>query len=167
MRSLPVLFAAAIVAAAAVAAPSSSIDVLRTAAPQLPRIKRATRVPILLPARLQLAGLPRRVYAEGGTQRGGWFLVFTSSRPCGANACFVASFEALRGGRLPLPPNVRLRSGTRAAYKPVTCGGSCSPASIWFVHGGVLYSWQVANPPRNARVTLVAAANDAIAAGRR
>ena len=168
MRRLVVVLAAAAIAPATLPAASPpSIDVLRTVRTQLPAIKRKTRVPILLPARLRLAALPRRVYAVGGTQRRGWFVVLTSSRPCGANACFVASFDGVRGGPLPRPANVRLRDGASGTYKPVTCGGSCSPASIWFVHAGVLHSWQVKDPPRDARATLVAMANDAIAAGPR
>jgi hypothetical protein len=55
----------------------------------------------------------------------------------------------------------------RGFYLPIGCGASCSPASLWFVRGDVLYSWQIKDPPRETRNALVRMANDAIRAGPR
>jgi hypothetical protein len=62
-----------------------------------------------------------------------------------------------------LLPNVLPLGGTY----PFSCGASCSPASFWFVHGGVLYSWQVKDLPKGERAILIRMANEAIAAGPR
>ena len=123
---------------------------------------------MLLPRALPLAGRAPRLYAEGGGDRRGWVLTLAGAPRCGsANACFVASFEGRAGGKLPGTSNVRLAGGDRGLYIPIGCGASCSPASLWFVHDGVLYSWQVKDPPRAARATLLRLANEAIAAGPR
>jgi len=157
-------------AATALGAPASAgtIDLLKAFRAELPMVRRATRVPILLPHSLLLAGPAPRLFASGGAQRGGWVLTLAGDPRCGgANACFVASFEAQRGKGLPGRSNVRLTGGVRGLYQPIGCGASCSPASLWFVRGGVLYSWQVKDPPRTARSALVRMANEAIRAGPR
>jgi len=172
MRRSALVLAVALIASATspvAAAPAASIDLLKASRVELPEIKRATRVPVLLPRSLLLAGSPAgRVYASGGVQRGGWVLTLAGAPGCAsANACYLASFEARRGGGLPGRSNVRLAKGVRGFYLPIGCGASCSPASLWFVHGGVLNSWQVKHPPRKARAALVRMANEAIRAGPR
>jgi hypothetical protein len=147
----------------------TSIDLLKTFHRQLPKIHRATSVPVLLPARLPLAGNERfRVYATGGATRRAWDLELASAPRCGgANACFVASFDGQRSGHLPARPNLRLSTGERAFFHPISCGASCSPASLWFVHGGVLYTWQLKEPPKHARAAMARLAAAAIRAGPR
>ena len=123
---------------------------------------------MLLPRALPFGGRAPKLYADGGGDRRGWVLLLAGAPRCGgANACFVASFEARAGGKLPGTANARLASGDRALYIPIGCGASCSPASLFFVHGGVLYSWQVKDPPRAARTALLRLADEAIAAGPR
>lgn len=164
--TLVIAFAGAV--AAVDARTAASIDLLAAARPTLPAIKRATRVPVLLPGRLLLGGPLRRVYVSGGGTPAGWVLTLGAVPRCGgATACFVASFSADRGKRLPGRSNVRLRGGVRALYQPISCGASCSPASLWFVRGSVLYSWQAKDPPRPVRTSLVRMANAALAAGPR
>jgi hypothetical protein len=162
----------AVAAAEAQASAAGSIDLLETFKTQIANIRRATNLPILLPRSLIVAGTPpRRVFAAGGPDRGGWVLTLAGAPRCGgANACFIASFDARRGKHLPEPANVRLVGGTPGFYLPIGCGASCSPASLWFVRGGVLYSWQVKDPPagaRAARAALIEMANEAIRAGPR
>jgi len=168
---LPLLLAALLGPASAGATPTGTaggVDLLKVFRKELPRVKRATRVPILLPDRLLLAGEAPKLYADGGAQRGGWVLVLAGAPRCGsANACFVASFEAKRGGRLPERANLRLAGGVPAFFLPIRCGASCRPASLWFVHGGVLYSWQVKDAPRAVRTALARMAGEAIRAGPR
>ena len=171
LRASSLLAAAAVAAiavAAAAAGPSASVDLLKAFRQELPKVKRASTVPVLLPRSLRVSTTYRRVFATGGVERGGWVLSLAADPRCGgANACFIASFEGRRGGSLPDRPNVRLRDGTRAVYRPISCGASCAPASLWFVRGGVLYGWQVKSPPRSARAALVAMANEALLAGPR
>ncbi len=146
---------------------SPSINLLAAFRERLPSA-RSSRVTVLLPRTLTLADRTPRVYAGGGKAAGGWVLVLAAAPRCGgATACFIASFQAERGKSLPERAKVKLADGTPAAYHPVGCGASCSPASLWFRRGGILYSWQVKDLPRNPRAVLVALANEAIAAGGR
>ena len=166
--ALVVACALALGAAPAGARPAASIDLLKTFRAELPKITRATRVPVLLPRALELGGAPRRVFADGGASSSGWVLTLAADPKCGgATACFIASFEAQRGNRLPDRANVRLAGGARGFYLPIRCGASCAPASLWFVHAGIIYSWQVKDPPRPARAALIRMANEAIRAGPR
>lgn len=131
-------------------------------------MKKATQVAVLLPTYLELGGGARKLYASGAGRRTSWVLSLGAVPRCGgATACFVASFAGDRGQRLPGRSNVRLSGGVRGLYQPISCGASCSPASLWFVYRGVLYSWQVKDPPRRVRAALVRMANAAIRAGSR
>jgi hypothetical protein len=176
-RTSPLRLACALVVVAALAAPAAgalsttragTIDLLEAFGYELPKVKRTTRVPVLLPRALRLAGPAPKVYASSGADRRGWVLTLAGVPRCGgASACFIASFEGQRGKPLPERANVRLAAGARGFYLPIGCGASCSPASLWFVHDGALYSWQVKDPLRNARAALVRMANEAIRAGPR
>ena len=70
-------------------------------------------------------------------------------------------------GRLPGRSNLKLAGGQAAYYKGITCGASCSPATLWFLNKGVLYTWQHKDPPTNAKSVLAGLAAQAIAAGPR
>ena len=168
MRALAVAAAVAVsFSAAALAAPARNVDLLKAFGAQLPKVKRTTTVPVLLPRLLPLGGT-YRVYATGGATRGYWALSLAGAPNCaGANACFVASFEGRRGARLPGKANLRLTGGDPAIYHAFSCGASCSPTSFWFTHDGVLYSWQVKDLPKAPKATLARLAAEAIEAGPR
>ncbi len=153
--------------ATAVAGAARDVDLLRAFHAQLQKVERTTTVPVLLPPRLPLLG-SYRLYASGSASRNAYDLELAGAPRCGgANACFVAAFQGQRGGKLPGRPNARLAGGDPALYHPVTCGASCAPSSLWFVHGGVLYSWQVKDLRTPAKAILTRLANQAIAAGPR
>jgi hypothetical protein len=147
----------------------TSIDLLKAFHTRLPKIHRATGVPVLLPRTMPLGSREHfHVYATGGATRKGWDHGLAAAPRCGgANACFVASFVAHRGGKLPRRSNLRLSTGDKAVFQAISCGGSCSPASLWFLHGGVLYEWQFKDPPRNTRAVMARLAAAAIRAGPR
>jgi hypothetical protein len=154
-------------AAAATPPPTRKIDLLKTFAPRLVKVKEATTVPVLLPRTLPLGGT-YRLYTSASASRGSYLLSLEAAPNCrGANACFVATFEGKRGDRLPRRPNVRLAQGDPALFHLFSCGGSCSPTSFWFTHDGVLYSWQVKDLPKGERANLIRMANEAITAGPR
>jgi len=143
------------------------VDLLRVFHAQLPRVKRTTTVAVLLPRRLPLLG-SYKLYPSGSATRSSYDLELAGAPRCGgANACFVAAFQAQRGGKLPGRSNARLAGGDPALFHPVTCGASCSPSSLWFTHRGVLYSWQAKDLRTPAKTVLVRMANEAIAAGPR
>jgi hypothetical protein len=171
MRRLVLLLAlGALVSTTALAAkppPTRNVDLLKTFGPRLTKVQHTTTVPVLLPHVLPLGGT-YRLYASGSASRHSYLLALEAAPNCrGANACFVATFQGKRGGRLPGKANVRLATGDPAFFHPFSCGASCSPTSFWFTHDGVLYSWQVKDLPKGERAILIRMANAAIAAGPR
>ena len=155
-------------ASAAAGTSANSVNVLKVFRTQIASIKRHSKVPVILPATLPFAGKVPKVYAAGGGTAKAWSLELDGAPHCGgADACFLASFEAVRGGKLPGKSNLKLAGGQLAFYKGVTCGASCSPASLWFLYRGVLYSWQHKDAPKNTRSVLARLAAQAIAAGPR
>jgi hypothetical protein len=129
-----------------------------------------TPLAILIPSRLAL-DFDGRVFASGGGGSTAYDLSLAGARNCGgANACFLASFEAQRGGKPGFKRRVALRGGRTGHFKPLTCGGSCSPPLIQWVQRGNLYTIRAKVPDSTdagQRRRLVAAANSAIAAGPR
>ena len=121
-------------------------------------------VPVLLPSRINLdyAG---RTYAGGGGGNDRYAL-FLDARPrCGGNACFLASFTGEEGKPLGFKTNVTLARGIRGAYKPLTCGASCSPPAIMWIQRGVRYEIQA--KALGGRRAFIRMANSAIRAGAR
>src|SRR5215210_3669226 len=116
-------------------------------------------VPVLLPSRINL-DYSGRTYAGGG---GGndQYALFLDARPrCGGNACFLASFTGEEGKPLGFKVNGRLAGGRRGAYKPLSCGASCSPPSIIWIQRGVRYEIQA--KALGGRKAFVRMANSAI-----
>jgi hypothetical protein len=166
-RTAAVLILAAATATAAAAASTRNVDLLKAFAGRLPKVKAATTVPILLPRTMPLGGT-YRLYSAATATRAAYELSLEAAPNCrGANACFVATFGGTRAAKLPGKANVRLAGGDPAIYRMFSCGGSCSPSSFWFTHGGALYSWQVKDLPKGERAILIRMANEAVAAGPR
>src|SRR4051812_7863707 len=125
---------AAVLAAPAFAAGPYNVDVLKVFGAKIARTHAQTKVPILLPARLPLLD-PLKAYTTAGGNRTSYALEIDAAPGChGANACFVATFEGQRGGKLPQKANARLAGGDPASFHGFSCGGSCSPDSFWFTH---------------------------------
>jgi hypothetical protein len=144
-----------------------TVDPAKVFAKQIQVLHRTTTVPILLPSSIPPART-QRLYPSGSAGPRSWGLSLATRPRCGgATACFFASFGARRGRTLPRPANLALANGVRAHFKPITCGGSCSPATLWFVHRGVLHDWQLTEPPAGGRRAIARLASTAIAAGPR
>jgi hypothetical protein len=159
---------AALLAVPAFASSTDSANVIDAFGKQIPAVDRNTTVPVLLPSKLPFAGKVPKLYPSGSGTWNAFTLELAGARDCGsANACFLASFEGRRGGRLPGKSNFRLAGGQAAFYKGITCGASCSPATLWFLYRGVLYTWQHKDPPKNTEAVLARLAEQAIAAGPR
>lgn len=136
-----------------------------TAAPTVKKIKRKTSVAVLVPTRINLDFDGRPLYASGSATRDGYSLELSGALPCGANACFLAGITADRGGPLGGGIAVALGGGVSGRYRPLSCGGSCSPPSIAFRRAGVRYEIQAKVP--HGKADLVAAARSALARGPR
>jgi hypothetical protein len=145
------------------------------------QIKPQTGVPILLPSALPSTVQRQRIYASGAATVDGYQITLTSRPQCGANSCFIGSFEAQRGGEMMRADKaaqdpdkfIRLVNAIEAYYKPLTCGGSCSPPVIEWVSDGVLYrtqfdvQWRTRLIANEVEKHMVAMANSAIKAGAR
>jgi hypothetical protein len=165
--ALTLILAGSLTAPAVAATPPRTVNLLQTFGGRLTHVKQVTTLPILLPRTMPLGGT-YRLYASGNATRHSYALSLAAAPNCrGANACFVAQFDGERSGKLPGKPNVKLAAGDPALYHPVGCGASCSPASFWFTHAGVLYSTQVKDLPKGDRAILIRMANQAIGAGPR
>jgi hypothetical protein len=92
------------------------------------------------------------------------------------NAGFAALFAAnathnYDPRELPGVHEVKLARGIRGYFRPVSCGGSCAPANLWWEQAGVLYQIQLelgsTLPENDQEKTMTAVANSAILAGPR
>jgi hypothetical protein len=163
----PITLALAALLIGAAAAQARVVDVPATAGKQLSRVAAKTKLPVLLPDSIDLdidASTP--VYSTGYGTRRSWGFTFAGARPCGANACFLASFTGRRAKRLGWRVNVHLVQGIPAHFKPLQCGGSCSPPMITWLLNGRRYEIQ-AKTISGSRKEFVAMANAALAAGGR
>ena len=139
--------------------------------PHLAKLRRAG-VAVLLPADLPASVREDRLFVEGFTSESGYDLTLALAPDCGgANACTLGSFSAEQGGTLVEEfERVELAGGVRGAYKPLTCGASCSPAMIEWITDGVLYTIQLKirdGGDAGTKRTLIALANSSINAGPR
>jgi hypothetical protein len=169
MRLLPL--AAAIAALLVVAAPAAAReidhDIPAAFAGVLPGVKAKTKVPVLLPDRMPFDDV--ELFASGAGRKRSWELSLAGAPDCGgANACFVASFSARKGGRPFGSRKVRLRGGRSGRFQPLSCGASCSPPSIsWRQHRAVYAIQAKVGTKKTERRILVRMANQAIRAGSR
>jgi hypothetical protein len=92
------------------------------------------------------------------------------------NAGFAASFEATNNPHysprdLGNVREVMLTAGITGFFRPVSCGGACAPANLWWEKGGVLYEIRLKLPStlreKNQQGIIAAVANSAILAGPR
>jgi len=170
MRRLTV-FAMSLLIAGVLALPVASAATQPTLpslfAHQIAAVNRAPHAPpVLLPRSMPLDAT--RMVPTGGAQRSGYDLEIGAVKHCGgANACFVAGFTAVQGGKV-FGRHVTVKGASRAGFTPLSCGASCSPPQIDFVWHGVLYTIQAnLKTKQTDRVALIAAAASAISAGPR
>lgn len=172
VRSLPLVLALALALPAQ--APAADVDVPKLFRTHIAKIKRVTNTRVLLPN--TLPGYPNadvpRLYAFGGPddETAGWSLSLAAIKPCGANACSIAYFTATPGARPTARKRVGLARGTTGYFRPLSCGGSCSPPSIEWRSRGVLYEFQAKvgdESEADQRAALKRMADQAIRAGGR
>jgi hypothetical protein len=132
----------------------------------LKAVKKATSIDVLLPS--QFTSDRPKLYSEGRGRGGTYRFDIGAVRRCGgANACFIASFRARRGGTPSNPRKVALRD-RRGYFQPLRCGASCAPPSIQWVKKGVLYTIEGKfGTKQTERRVLVRLANSAIRRGAR
>lgn len=59
-------------------------------------------------------------------------------------------------GPMPNTTKVELGNGTAGTFRPVSCGGSCAPANLWFEIGNYQYNVQIkmsSDTPKNEQLS--------------
>jgi hypothetical protein len=143
----------------------------RVFTPALEQIQSKTRIPILLPSKLPSA-IPESgiKLASGGVRKDGYFISLYCSAD--ANASYAAGFGGstliLQDRDLPNSARVALSNGRTGIFRPVSCGGPCAPANLWWEQNGVMYQIQAKLnpdlPEREQQKILVETANLTVAA---
>lgn len=186
---LAVLYAASVVwcraQAGVVAAPVHSVVAPSPAsadktlpevfAPVLPKIEEKSRIPILLPSHLPepISGAKHADIEKASDKEYAITLYYgVGTGNVGFAALFSAegdpNFDPQNLGNI---PKAELSHGLRGYFRPVSCGGSCAPANIWWKDGRVLYQIQIEFPSNlgegDQQRAITAAADSAIVAGPR
>ena len=142
----------------------------RVFTPALEEIQSQTRIPILLPSKLPPA-IPESgiKLASGEVTKDGYFISLYYSED--ANASYAAGFGGstliLQDRDLPNSTRVVLSDGHTGIFRPVSCGGSCAPANLWWEQNGVMYQIQIELSPdlpeKEQQKILVETANSTVA----
>jgi hypothetical protein len=141
---------------------SEALTLFRSA---MDEIRSTVKIPILLPTKLPFRAADiKLVRSDGAEPDRYWITLYLSEDG-------IASYAAGLGAAKPQPTShkgiLKLASGIRARFMPVSCGGSCTPANLWWVQGGVEYHIQlklsVDTPLEKQMRLLVDTANSMIA----
>lgn len=141
----------------------------------LPEIKAKSRIPVLLPSKLSqpISGAKHSeiekvsdneyaiaLYYELGIGDAGFAAYFGAKDNPGFDPHDLGNIR-----------KVKLSRGLFGYFSPVSCGGSCAPANIWWKDGRILYQIQLRFSPTlregDQRKAITAAADSAILAGPR
>jgi len=142
--------------------------------PALEQIQSQTRIPILLPSKLPSA-IPEKdiKVATGEVREDGYFISLYFSED-GGDAAFASGFGGstrIFGPKdLPNTRAVALSGGRTGMFRPVSCGGSCAPANLWWEQNGVMYQIQIklgsGSPEKDQEKIVVETANLTVIARR-
>lgn len=143
--------------------------------PVLAGVKAKTTVPILLPTELPrpFSDAKHAIMDKATTDEYAVSLYYELDV---GNAGFAALFKATNNRHyspreLANVHEVKLAGGITGFFRPVSCGGSCAPANLWWEQGAVLYQIQLKLPStlREKRQLgiITAVADSAILAGPR
>jgi hypothetical protein len=146
---------------------AQSNEVLQLFDPAVAQIQGKTKVPVLLPSKLPAVLLEQDLKVWGEGKEDGYSISLWENGPGGR---FIAGFTASKRPISDLSdlPNLRrvvLASGSAGLFRPVSCGGSCAPANLWWEQNGVLYHIQIKLPsgsPDEEERILLEAANSSV-----
>ncbi len=139
----------------------------------LEQIRSKTSLSILLPSRLPSA-IPESgiKIASGEVRKDGYFisLYYTEDGNASYAAGLGGSTFIIKDRDVPNSTRVALSNRRTGIFRPVSCGGSCGPANLWWEQNGVMYHIQAqlspGMPVRDQKETLVEMANSTVAAPR-
>lgn len=138
-------------------------------------IKGKSSVPILLPDELPPPFASAKQVVVDKAAATEWAISLYYERDAG-DASLAAFFAAnsepkYRPTELGNVSKVKLSRGLRGYFRPVSCGGSCAPANIWWEQSGTLYQFQLKMSStlseKQQQKTMCELADSAISAGPR
>jgi len=141
----------------------------------LPKVKTKSRIAVLLPSELS-EPFSKAKYAVVGKASVGEYAISLYYEPGIGDAGFAALFAAkanpgFEPKELANVSEVKLAHGVVGYFRPVSCGGSCAPANLWWKEGRVLYQVQLRLSSTlsegDQRRAMIATADSAILAGPR
>lgn len=113
--------------------------------PAIDQVRGQTQIPILLPSKLPAGIRERDIKSACGTVSESGYNISLYYTEVGSEAAFAAGFggstQVFRD--LPNTRPVTLASGIVGMFRPVSCGGSCAPANLWWEQNGVMYQIQI------------------------
>jgi hypothetical protein len=141
----------------------------------LARVKARTNISVLLPTELPkpFSTAEHAMADEVQADQYGVLLYYVLGV---GDAGFAASFLAKKNPsysprELQNVQKVKLADGIVGFFRPVSCGGSCAPANLWWEQDAVLYQVQLklpsTLPEKNQQSIVTGLANSAILAGPR
>jgi hypothetical protein len=139
----------------------------------LSEVKSKSRIPVLLPSELPqpISKAKHAVVEKASDNEYAIALYYTLGI---GDAGFAGFFDAKNDPDYDpqdLGDKVQLSHGLLGYFRPVSCGGSCAPANLWWKDGRVLYQIQLGFPSTlrdvDQQKAIIAAANSAILAGSR
>jgi hypothetical protein len=113
--------------------------------PALDQIQGHTQIPILLPSKLTAPIAEPDIKVARGTASDSGYNISLYYAEGRGDAAFAASFGGSTQVFRNLPNTRRavLASGIVGMFRPVSCGGSCAPATLWWEQKGVMYQIQI------------------------
>jgi hypothetical protein len=149
--------------------------VLTTLAPVLAEVKAKTRIAVLLPSELPQP-LAKARYAIVETASEEKYSISVYYELGAGDSGFAASFTGIAHPNygpkdIANVSKVKLSRGLIGYFRPVSCGGSCAPASLWWEDDQIVYQIQLkflSTLPENAQQrAITTTANSAITGGPR
>ena len=155
--------------------PKRAVDLPVPLASALAEVKTKSNLAVLLPSRLPRPFTPVKHAVVQSASKDEYSISLYFQLNVGYSG-FAASFDAnahpgYGPKEIPNASEVQLSNGVIGYFRPVSCGGACAPANLWWEEDHVLYQIQLKLSPElseaNQQKTIVATANSAIAAGPR
>jgi len=113
--------------------------------PAIAEVRNKVRIPIFLPSKLPAVIREGDIKLAWGRVSDDGYNIELYYSEIGSGATFAAGF----GGstrvfrELPNARRVKLANGIEGIFRPVSCGGSCAPANLWWEQNGVMYQIQI------------------------
>ncbi len=146
MKAIPICFAFVLLASAtSIPAAVQQKDTALVFKPAIDEIRDKVQIPILLPSEFPSGIRESDIKLARGTVSEGGYSIELYYSEVGSNATFAAGFGGSKQVHRDLPntSRVRLANGIEGLFRPVSCGGSCTPANLWWEQHGAMYQIQL------------------------